>query len=1102
MSSEDGVRHYTAFISYRHAEEDTRVAREVHRKLERYHLDRAVREQTGIKSLAPIFRDEEELSISAELSRTLVNALNNSDALIVICSPRTKLSPWVGLEIEEFLRTHDRSRVFTVLCEGEPADVIPEVLMYTVDEHGERVETEPLAADFRESKRGLERAQEVTRLAAGILNVPYDALAKRAMRRTQRMAALLVSIVLTASFGFGAYNMYMHARLTTSYRNTMIRRSEFLASEAHTLIDEGNVIGAVELALAALPGAGPEDLDDIPVTPDAVYALQRATSSGVADGMLGRVLTMTDTLAVESDLVYTAASSDGRYVAMSDNTYIVTLWDRTTRSITYQGRERLTSDNQLNNRISCLLMTDSGKALIVYSTFVLCRDVSDGEVLWRYYLKEGGSIDACLDEATQSKLALLTDEGILVLDVDTGEEVSTLWTEDALEAQQFQREAVSLSGIVNSMDDSFVAAVTISDPDFNTYCLTTTIDGSGNVYSSLRPSGFVFSADIFPDDSLLVLHMGKGGDAASTYGEFFSHPYIDTIKSEVLLTCLDSRTGEVRWELPLTVSQIIYGTTFFEVYDDDATAEVSTVACIFSDRILYVDPRTGDVSKELMTDSSITAAREMGDKRILGVESDGSVFLVDDESWKARSYKALKASDQECCIDSDGSVFLARENILYVYDNASTELRNLANANVIDDTSYELATEDGFLIVDEENDAHELVIGVYNLTSEHAAWNTTLAEGLHWQPINYDADAQELYVVGFEDDTYEKACAVARVSADRRSVKRWRVESSPEAGMALPTMEDDVTTSTARGIVVGTCPVYHGGVVYSQVVDGSDVTAIAAASLEEGTTTFHAVPKEFAESQRISLAMDPVGNHLLFQVAKDQSTNTDQVPRKAALLDLRTGDIEVIDRLLLGIIRGKDPLAPNEGHVAWSDDGSMVACAAAGGVNVHTFGGNQDSFIKLDANRLVGMVFYDGSLVVALSSGSSVRLESYDPPTGIIIYSSVPVEGSTQYTSEGWVVGRWQAIPWDGQGDGSGDLFVTIGDNAYLVDGDRLSVCQSYAGGCAYNPRLDMILYRSVQSDEYNVEPRFTLEELITLGKGMLGDKTMGKEWLMDHGAM
>ncbi|MBR1781770.1 MAG: hypothetical protein IJ751_10260 [Oscillospiraceae bacterium] len=51
--------HYNAFISYRHAEVDSRVASEVQHRLEHFHVPAAIRKKTGMGKIERIFRDKE-----------------------------------------------------------------------------------------------------------------------------------------------------------------------------------------------------------------------------------------------------------------------------------------------------------------------------------------------------------------------------------------------------------------------------------------------------------------------------------------------------------------------------------------------------------------------------------------------------------------------------------------------------------------------------------------------------------------------------------------------------------------------------------------------------------------------------------------------------------------------------------------------------------------------------------------------------------------------------------------------------------------------------------------------------------------------------------
>lgn len=177
---------YNAFISYKHAPLDSKVAEHVQRNLEHYHIPSAIAKQTGKKKIERIFRDKDELPITSDLTDTISNALEKADFLIVICSPRTKESVWVDREIDFFLKTHDRSRVLTVLAEGEPVDVIPERLLYVEKEvteyngftHKVKTPVEPLSCDYR---MPLSRAkkEELPRLAAALIGCSYDELVRR-----------------------------------------------------------------------------------------------------------------------------------------------------------------------------------------------------------------------------------------------------------------------------------------------------------------------------------------------------------------------------------------------------------------------------------------------------------------------------------------------------------------------------------------------------------------------------------------------------------------------------------------------------------------------------------------------------------------------------------------------------------------------------------------------------------------------------------------------------------------------------------------------------------------------------------------------------------
>src|SRR4051812_3088589 len=94
-------RRFRAFISYSHS--DSRVALRLHRSLEGYRVPKRLRGTPSEfgpvpERLSPIFCDREELASSADLGTRVKDALADSDALIVVCSPEAAASHWVNEE--------------------------------------------------------------------------------------------------------------------------------------------------------------------------------------------------------------------------------------------------------------------------------------------------------------------------------------------------------------------------------------------------------------------------------------------------------------------------------------------------------------------------------------------------------------------------------------------------------------------------------------------------------------------------------------------------------------------------------------------------------------------------------------------------------------------------------------------------------------------------------------------------------------------------------------------------------------------------------------------------------------------------------------------
>ena len=208
---------YWAFISYSHT--DNFWGRWLHRAIESYRVPRALvgkpsRDGTVPRRLYPVFRDREELPISADLGGNIKNALEASRYMIVICSPQAAKSHWVNEEIRYFKSLRLEDRVLCLIVAGEPnaadkdrpqeEECFPDPVRFRVGVDGtlSDVRTEPLAADVR--KEGDGKANAKLKTVAGLAGVNFDDLKQRDQQRkfSQLVRVCSAIIAVIALFVF------------------------------------------------------------------------------------------------------------------------------------------------------------------------------------------------------------------------------------------------------------------------------------------------------------------------------------------------------------------------------------------------------------------------------------------------------------------------------------------------------------------------------------------------------------------------------------------------------------------------------------------------------------------------------------------------------------------------------------------------------------------------------------------------------------------------------------------------------------------------------------------------------------------------------------
>lgn len=270
---------YDAFISYRHTEPDSFVAQTLHKCLESFKLPRSVvrhkQEEQGRRAgentdgdtsriktrIHRVFRDREELPLVSNLADPITKALEQSEFLIVICSPRLNESMWCRKEIGTFISMHDREHVLAVLVEGEPEVSFPEELLYREEKEFQadggvvckKVPVEPLAADVRgRTHREIRKKikNELLRLAAPMFDCNYDDLRQRHREQKMRKTILTSVSVSTACLLIGLVSTIMALKI--QYQSQQIKESAQMIYEQSETIAAQNeeVLNRITVAQA------------------------------------------------------------------------------------------------------------------------------------------------------------------------------------------------------------------------------------------------------------------------------------------------------------------------------------------------------------------------------------------------------------------------------------------------------------------------------------------------------------------------------------------------------------------------------------------------------------------------------------------------------------------------------------------------------------------------------------------------------------------------------------------------------------------------------------------------------------------------------------
>lgn len=684
---------YDAFISYRHIQPDKAIAENLHKQLENFKLPKNVNASlaNGHTKIERVFRDEDELPIASSLEDAIVNALQNSEWLIVICSPRILESAWCRLEISTFIRLHGRDHVLAVLVEGEPDEAIPEELLYeestTYNALGvpetTRRRVEPLACDIRDksTKKMIKNLEsQKLRLLAKMFNLNYDDLRQRhrekAMRRRLKLASIAAAvffvIFLISSIGF----------ITVAYQNKKINeQNEELATQAELIANQNTSLlrsQAISTANEALYAYNDDDRqtalqlaynsltevdgNEMPYTTAGERALTQALN----------VYAQQDSpcafsrFAMPGQIVRSELSLDAQYYLALDEFGNLYVWDVVSLAKVCR-LEGLVNEFSFTNTYSYVLVDNTKIYYLNDSGMHLFDFITYDDTL----IKPGSYTGITINSArTRAALISTWSNRIDIIDVTSDTVVTSLAESDLTAPMPNNNIVTDENGDIITNDE----AVDISQHSLlNAWCIqNSVVYAIGDNWEGEEVYLRVFDLDTMTTTKQYVIDANEVQKAMVVNGSlyFIAHQNPDIFNQHEIIGRFDLATDELVW-----------------TYEREGYSSVLKCALVSSgeiiithsyDRLIVLDGLTGEVMADNYGVGDVVDLT-IGEDYIYFISSDNVGFVMSLEGslyGDAIGFPLVNSSiaehlcsAQRVNIGTGIEVFLARErdNYIYVY---------------------------------------------------------------------------------------------------------------------------------------------------------------------------------------------------------------------------------------------------------------------------------------------------------------------------------------------------------------------------------------------------------------------------------------------------
>jgi len=1071
--------HYKAFISYRHAELDTKVAVEIQNRIERYIIPGSIRRELGIKSIGRVFRDKDELPSTSDLNDNIKNAIINSEYLICICSPRYIESIWCQKEIEFFLESHDKHHILTVLAEGDPYEVVPEILcketVTVKDENGNDVKIEaklePLSCDYR-GDRHRARNEEFPRLAAVLIGCRYADLRQKMRRRRMRLAAAAGAFAAALA----GYFIWSYINIQNNYRRSLINQSQYLASSAQAALNTNDNILAAQLSLAALPDRG----RDRPIVPEAVYTLSRAIGAYQTRQVLNfrGVASYTPQ---SGALSYFSITDDAHYMAMVSSGGDVEICDLAKNNAPYSISSYSLFGAAANRTDAC-----GSDRFVLYGE--LLDDLamirfSDGEVLWHQQFKGRYKRVMGLGKDGAS-LLLLTDKEVIIINSENGEVLSRCTIEEASGggATQSYKYSYSFSNgnfaSANEENASCTILCSIDDDSFSepaSGVLTYYYKTGKTVWTPFGQENYHFegvSQDT--DGNILLAYAEKETDYIlnSYYGVSYDSGSAFFDKGRASLVMVKEGTGEILWQNSVDYTGLRERSCgCFEIRTMPGDAEHparKVVLAAVSNKIVLFDAADGTKIKDITLSDWVVSADRQGSfepyARVNG--ASGTQYYFDSFS---EGYSGMSYIDGEV----DTTFFYhARET----FDGVSQFL--VLQGNTIRIFKAEQGDNEfaffGFE-APEGTIIHQYILGsrlvLMNDDNKIYIYDMENEKKLH--EIELESENHYSYICS----TTDQSCFYMTTSEDIYNRNLLRVDLEEGTCETVDISNADFLTGNGKWEFDCSNRVVSGDYIFYRVSNYNSMTSYwFRYSMKDESVTYLALP--YYEDLSKSSSVVP---KCMF--AEDGSKGVLYFDNALYLADFGSGAVTAIDAKIPGVTYSTR--RESDGMFACYYQGSQESDSRK---ELHVYDAGGKAIWQIDnlPEAVTAMRFYKDVLVVATDNS---RLYAYDARSGA---KKGVVEIGKQLYHTGIQI-------YDGTG---GDLIIDSGSGyIYMINYEHWALTGAINEAVGYCPALKRIIGSTGSTDnKYGYCRYYSVDDLVEKGKAFVGEQTMSEADMATYG--